>query len=190
MGYRLVTPPASLPVTVAEAKAHLRVDHNDEDEKIEALISAATSYLDGRSGVLHRCIVAQTWELTLDEFPTEEIEIPLGPVQSVTAVTYVDLSGATQTVSLTDYYVDVTSPTAWIVPQIEWPNTMQAANAVAVSFVAGTSVSSVPAAIKHAILLLVGHWFDNRNAVNVGNISSSLPFTVDALIAPFRRIYI
>lgn len=182
MGYRLITPPAATPVTLAEAKAQLRVDHNDEDGKIEALIAAATSYLDGRSGVLGRCIVSQTWELTLDAFPAEEIEIPLGPVQSVPALTYVDLAGATQTVNSGDYYLDTTSLTAWVMPEIEWPSTMEAANAVTVRFVAGTAVADVPPAIKHALLLLVSAWYDDR-------AGSGMPPAVDYLIAPFRRVF-
>lgn len=187
MGYRLVTAPASLPVTVSEAKAHLRVDHSDEDALIEGLIRAAVSHLDGRTGVLGRCIVTQTWELILDAFPFDAIEIPLGPVASVTSISYVDVNGATQTVSAETYYVDTSSLSAWIVPDDFWPETMDTANAVTVRFVAGTAAADVPAALKQAILLLIGSWYENRAAVNVGNITTTLPFTVDALIAPFCR---
>lgn len=183
MGYRLITPPAATPVTLAEAKQQLRVDHADEDAKIEALIAAATSYLDARSGVLGRCLVTQTWELTLDAFPAEEIEIPLGPVQSVASVTYVDTAGATQTVNASDYYLDNASPTAWVMPEITWPSTMAAANAVAVRFIAGTAVADVPPAIRHAVLLLVSHWYEDR-------VGAGTSPAVDALIAPFRRILI
>lgn len=190
MGYRLVTPPASTPITLAEAKSQLRVDHSDEDGKIEALIAAATSYLDGRTGVLGRCLVTQTWELTLDEFPAEEIELPLGPVASVTSVTYVDIAGVTQTVSESDYYVDNASLSAWVLPEIEWPNTMQAANAVTVRFVAGTAVADVPPALKHALLLLVAHWYENRQPVSIGGAPVEMPFAVDALLVPFRRVFV
>jgi hypothetical protein len=188
MGYRLIIPPSVLPVTLAEAKAQVRVDHSDEDSKIDALIAAAVSYLDGRSGVLGRCLVTQTWELTLDSFPDEEIELPIGPVQSVTSITYVDTFGAEQTISASDYYVDTTSLSAWVVPEVAWPDTMPAANAVTVRFVAGTSSAEVPAAIKHAVLLLVAHWYENRQPIAVGLSVAAMPMAVDALIAPFRRI--
>lgn len=187
MGYRLVTPPAALPVSLAEAKQHLRVDHSDDDVKISALISAAVSYLDARSGVLGRCIVTQTWELQLDEFPYEEIEIELGPVQSVTSVQYIDLNGATQTYASANYTVDVVSLVSRVLPVTEWPETKDIANAVVVRFVAGTSVASVPPAIKQAILLLVSHWYEERSTA--GTMSSLLPFTVEALIAPLRRTF-
>ena len=189
MGYRLVTPPAALPVTLAEAKQHLRVDHSDDDAKINALISAAVSYLDARSGVLGRCIVTQTWELQLDEFPDEEIEIALGPVQSVTSVHYTDQDGVTQVIASSEYDVDIVSLVARVLPVTSWPQAKAEANAVHVRFVAGTSAASVPQAIKQAILLLVSHWYEERSTVNVGNISSVLPFTVEALLTPFRRTF-
>lgn len=186
MGYRLITAPSADPVTLAEAKTHLRVDHSDEDARIASLIKAAVSYLDGRSGILGRCLVTQTLELVLDQFPTREIELPLGPVASVTFIKYVDSNGAEQTFSAGSYTVDLSSLTARAIPNTSWPATMAAANAVTVRYVAGTAAASVPEAIRQAILLLVGHWYENRQPV-AGSSVADLPFTVDALIAPFRR---
>lgn len=60
----LVTPPAEALVTLDHARAHLRVDHHDEDGRIEDLIAAATAHLDGRRGVLGRAIMPQTWAET------------------------------------------------------------------------------------------------------------------------------
>ena len=80
---RLVTPPASPPVSLAEAKAFLRVDHDAEDDLIAGIIAAATNLLDGRTGILGRCLEAQTWELAIDRFPSAEVQLPLGPVVSV-----------------------------------------------------------------------------------------------------------
>jgi uncharacterized phiE125 gp8 family phage protein len=181
MGYRLITAPESLPVTLAEAKAQLRVDHTDEDALITRLVKAATAYLDGRTGILGRCLVTQTWELTLDAFPAEEIELPLGPVQSVTSVKYVDTAGVTQTVPEADYYLDNASISAWVMPQIEWPDTMEAANAVTVRYVAGTAPAAVPDALRHAILVMVSAWYDKRAA-------GDMPLAAGALIAPHRVI--
>lgn len=186
MGYRLIAAATLQPVTLAEAKAHLRVDHTDEDDYITALIKAATSYLDGRSGVLGRCLVTQTWEMTLDAFPAKEIELPLGPVASLVSVKYIAVSGAEQTVPSGNYYVDTASLSARVVPEDTWPATMSAANAVTVRYVAGTAVEDVPAELGMAIRLLVGHWYANRQAVT-GATGTELPFGVGALIAPFRR---
>ena len=187
MGYRLVTAPATLPVTLAEAKAQCRVDHSDEDALLNRLIGAATAYLDGRTGILGRCLITQTWELVLDGFPADAIEIPLGPVQSVVSVTYVDTAGGTQTVAASDYYVDTSSLSAWVAPEITWPQTLQAPNVMRVQFVAGygAAPANVPEPIRHAILLLVGHWYQHRETVSPGP-TASVPMAFDALIAPFR----
>src|SRR5262245_61367182 len=94
MALRLLTPPDTPPVSLDEAKAHLRVDHTDDDNYITALIAAATTYLDGWNGVLGRAMITQEWELVLDAFPCgDAIEIPLGPLQDVSRVAYDDSAG-------------------------------------------------------------------------------------------------
>ena len=190
MGYRLITPPAAFPVTLAEAKAQCRVDHADDDAILNRLIAAATSYLDARAGVLNRCLINQTWELTLDAFPPDEIQIDLGPVQSIVDVNYDDPSGAAQSLVVTSYILDAASPTAWVVPQDDWPATIEAVNAVRVRFIAGYGGTSaaVPDAIRHAILMLVSHWYENREAV--GQPQAELPMAVTALLAPYRAIFV
>ncbi|MFN9743031.1 MAG: head-tail connector protein [Acidobacteriota bacterium] len=190
MGYRLITPPAAFPVTLAEAKAQCRVDHADDDAILNRLIAAATSYLDARAGVLNRCLINQTWELTLDAFPPDEIQIDLGPVQSIVDVNYDDPSGAAQSLVVTSYILDAASPTAWVVSQDDWPATIEAVNAVRVRFIAGYGGTSaaVPDAIRHAILMLVSHWYENREAV--GQPQAELPMAVTALLAPYRAIFV
>jgi uncharacterized phiE125 gp8 family phage protein len=189
MGYRQITPPSAQPVTLAEAKAQVRVDHSDEDALITRLTAAATSYLDGRTGILGRCLVTQTWELTLDAFPDGEIELPLGPVANVVSVTYVGTAGTTQTLASSNYYFDDASLSQWVVPVADWPDTKDVANAVTVRFIAGTAAASVPEAIRHAILLLIGHWYEQRSTVSVGMTVAEMPMAVDALLAPFRRVF-
>lgn len=179
MGYQLITAPTSDPVTLAEAKSQLRVDHSDEDARIASLIKAATAYLDGRTGILGRCLITQTWELLLDAFPDEDIEIPLGPVSSVTSIKYIDPNGIEQTIPGASYYVDTASLSAWVIPQDEWPLTMRTANAVAVRYVAGAAAAPEP--IRHAILLLVATWYENRS-------TGEIPAAFGALITPFRRL--
>lgn len=185
------TAPALTPISLAETKAHLRIDHPDEDALIAALIDAATSYFDAWTGILGRAMVTQTWDVSLDDFPSAAIHIPLGPVQSVSAVTYVDPAGITQTVSPTNYYVDTKSLDAWVVPNAEfsWPQTMYAPNVVTVRFVCGFGApAAVPQAIKQSMLLLIGHWYENREGSVLGTTVAELPFAVNALLAPFRRV--
>ena len=188
MGLVLVTPPASSPISLTEAKSHLRVDHSDEDTHIQLLIDAATTYLDGWTGILGRCLVAQTWDLYLDEFPGGSIQIPLAPLISVSSVTYTDTNGATQTVDSDDYTVDTYTPPGWVVPDstFTWPSTLDAVNAVKVRFVAGYS-GGVPAAIKAAMLLMVADLYENREPVVIGQAVSETR-AVQTILAPFRRV--
>lgn len=178
---RLVTPPAAAPVSLAEAKAFLRVDHSEEDDLIAGIIAAATGLLDGRTGILGRCLEAQTWELSLDAFPEAELQLPLGPVVSVESVTFADPAGAEATVSPTDYVLDAT-PTflGWIVPvaAFAWPETMAVINAVRVRFVAGRGT---PAAVKAAILDMVAGKYDERGG---GKLLSP---GIVADLSPYRR---
>lgn len=181
--------PASLPVTLAEAKAHCRVDSDDEDLLISALIDAATSHLDGWSGVLGRCIVSQTWRQDMGAFPVAEISLPFPDVTAVT-IAYTDTAGASQTLAGANYHLtaDGISAVVRLAEGASWPDTAARPDAVRVTMTAG--FSEVPAAIKVAILLHVGHLYENREAVVTGTIVADLPMAHAALIAPFRRIAI
>lgn len=190
MALRIITAPAATPVTLAEAKGQLRIDHSDDDIMIDRLIAASTTYLDGYAGILGQALVTQTWELVLDAFPCGPIQIPLGPLQSVTSVKYDDTNGDEQTFGPENYTVDTVSKPGWVVlnSDASWPSTLDAINAVRVRFVAG--FTDVPQVLRHAILMLVGHFYENRETTIVGTNAQALPFAVDALIAPFRRVSI
>ena len=94
--------PVAEPVTTAEAKLYMRVDHADEDAKIDTMVSAARQYIER---VTRRALVNTTFELKLDAFPTE-IRPPRSPLSSVSSITYVDTDGATQPLSASVYSVD------------------------------------------------------------------------------------
>lgn len=181
--------PATNPVTLASAKAHLRVDHFDDDTSIELLISAATAHLDGYTGILGRALVTQTWRQDFPAF-TDLLRLPLRPVASITSVTYYDADNTQQTLAGSVYglFADALGAYVALKPDQTFPSTYARRDAVSVTYVAGVADSAVPAAIKHAILLLVGHWYANREAVNVGNITTELPLAVDALLRPYRAV--
>lgn len=182
----LVTAPAEMPVSLAEAKAHLRVDGAGEDGLIGALILAATQHLDGWSGVLGRCLVTQEWRIVLPRFPVfprDEMRLPLAPVQSAT-ISY--FNGENISTTLASGF-DLAGERLMLSYGSTWPNTTWRADAVAVNFVAGYGEpEAVPAPIKQAILLMVGHWFQNREAAADKPVSA-LPMAVDSLISPYRR---
>lgn len=191
MALKLVTAPALL-VSVADTKLHLRVDSADEDAVIEGYLRAAIGWLDGWKGVLGLALKPQVWDLVYDEFPAEAIKIPLGPLISVDSVNYVDPTTEVETVwAAENYTVDTKSEPGWVVPGDNgWPEIFDCVNAVRLRFNCGHpdsgGLTTVPQPIIEAVLLLVGHWYKHREAVNVGNIVQEIPLTVRALIEPLR----
>lgn len=182
--------PATTPVTLTEAKLHLRLDHDSEDALVTMLIEAATAHLDGYAGILGRCLVTQTWKQEFDGF-ARTLRLPL-LAATISSITYLDDDGTTTTtVTSTNYALhhDALGSYVRFIDDYSIPGDLWETKAVAVTFTAGFgAAAAVPAAIKAAILLLVGHWYANREAVNIGNSTSSLPFAVDALLTPFRRV--
>ncbi|WP_426041508.1 head-tail connector protein [Brevundimonas sp. TWP2-3-4b1] len=179
--------PAVTPVTLAEAKAHLRVDHTDDDSLIGVLIEAATGHLDGWSGVLGRALVTQTWSQAFDAF-ADPLRLPM-LAKTVASVTYVNQAGATITVSSADYVLAADALGSFVecAYGVTWSSPRDQTRAVTVTFTAGEAAASVPSAIKAGILLMVGDLYANREGVVTGTITAINP-TVSALIAPYRRV--
>jgi uncharacterized phiE125 gp8 family phage protein len=160
----LVTPPATDPVTLAQAKARCRVTTDDEDADLTALIAEATAAAEAECG---RQFSPATYTLALDEFPRLDdgradcIRLPRPPCSAVTWVKYFDAAGAEQTMSAVDYYTAVAGEPARIVPVNGWPATQaNRPEAVTVRFVAG--FATIPAAVRSAILEIVAHRWKNR----------------------------
>jgi uncharacterized phiE125 gp8 family phage protein len=173
-------PPATTPVSLSEAKAHLRVDHADEDAFITSLVAAATEHLDGWSGVLGRALITQTWRQDFAEWE-DALRLPLLPVQSAT-VTYVDRDGATQTLASSEWVLLADGAGAFISPVGEWPE----GSTIKVTFVAGYgNAAAVPAPLKAAILMMVSGLYENREDKVRGMAENRV---VAALIAPYRRV--
>jgi len=190
MGLMLVTPPAEEPVSLADAKAHLRVDISDDDALIATLIKAARELFENYT---RRALVTQTWDLVLDAFPAErELELPRPPLQSVTSITYKEADGSVQTFPTSEYVVDTSGMFGRVVLKSAstWPSVqLWPAGAVTVRFVAGYGgASGVPQAAKHAILLMVAYWYENREAVAVqpGVIAKELPMAYERLMWQLR----
>lgn len=180
--------PDETPVSVPDAKLHLRVDHSEDDALIEAFIAAATEHLDGWTGTLGRAIVTQTWEQNYAGF-SPELRLPLGPVDAVSSIQYFDADNASQTLPETEYTTLTDAAGTYIVPAVgkSWPSTYSRPIAVTVTYVAGLEADEVPAPIKTAILLMVALWYENREAATEASLSE-LPFGVKALLAPYRRV--
>jgi len=179
--------PAESILTTAEARAHLRVTSSDEDTYISSLIAAAEAYLDGYSGILGRALVTQTWSQSFDGFPAcGELRLPLGNVQSVSSVSYYDESNNAQTFSSYSVVTDARGPKLALDADASWPGTYNRPDAVTVTWVCGYGdASDIPEAIIHAAKLLIGQWFDHREA---GGEEGEASFAVSALLKPFRKV--
>ena len=166
MGLRLITPPVAEPVSLAEVKADLRIDHTDDDVRLARLITEARQSIDGPRTSFMRSLMPQTWELVLDGYPISEIRLPTAPVASITSIKYDDADGVEQTISANDYYLDEASEPPWVVPAATgWPvGTLAAVNAVRVRFVSGyANADAVPGDIKGAIRLKVQQAYDGTD---------------------------
>lgn len=190
MGLVLLTGPAEEPVTVDEAKAHLRVDSAADDALIGSLITGAREYVES---FLRRALVTQTWDLFMDEFPAGDVvELPWPRLRTVESIQYHDAAGSSTTFSSSNYIVDAVSEPGRVVLKsgVSWPAVeLRAVNGFQVRFTAGYGgASAVPQGVKRAILLLVGAMYENREEVIVaqGVSIASLPFGTWALLRPHR----
>jgi uncharacterized phiE125 gp8 family phage protein len=189
---RVATQPAVEPVTLAEAKSHLRVDTSTDDAYVGTLITAAREWTEA---YLNRSLIHRQYVMTLESFPVsdDEVSLPMPPMATAGTTTAVSLtytlqSGATATLSTATYRVSRYSTPGEIqtIYGGTWPaNQIEDENAVSVTWWAGYGAtgSSVPASIRHAILMLVGYWYENRSTVLVGSISKPLEFAVESLLS-------
>jgi len=188
-GRTLVTAPTEEPVTRALAIAHLR-DNPDTDQAdyIDQLIPSAREVVEEK---LWRSLCTQTWDFFFEAFPCGDIDVPLAPLRSVASISYVDADGVSQTLSSSLYSVDATSEPGRIRPAYNevWPATRDSTmKAVTVRAVCGYgSAANVPYKVKQAILLVVGDYFNNRESVVVGTISSRIEGALDSLLADHMR---
>jgi uncharacterized phiE125 gp8 family phage protein len=188
MALVLTTAPLTEPVSLDDAKLHLRVDIDTDDTLINALIIAARQHIEN---VLNRSLITQTWDLWLDEFPGDDyIELPKPPLSSVSSLKYYDTSDTVATWAAANYFVDTKSEPGrlCLAYGITWPTTtLRDFNGVDITFVAGYgAATAVPKPIKQAMLLLIGHLYEHREAVTTGQITT-VPMAVDALIYPYRN---
>ena len=203
MPMQLITPPAAEPVSLAEAKLHLRVDFDEDDALIQALISAARQAAEM---LTQRQLVTARWRMVLDSFPGPSlmgvpagqtftlpghaILIPKSPLQSVVEIRYLDMAGVSQVMPSAHYTVDKACEPGRITPvfgQI-WPVALPQIGAVSVTFDAGYgSAADVPEGLKSWIKLRLGSLYAHREEVASmarGRIDL-LPF-VDGLLDPYK----
>ena len=186
----LVTSPTAEPVSLTEAKDHLRVTTTDDDTYISALITVARKYIEEANSI---SVINQTWDYWLNWFP-DEIELPRSPLSSITSITYTDTDGAEQTLATSVYTVDSDSLPGRVYEAFNqsWPTTRAIPKAIKIRFVGGYSAaaSGVPSNLTQAILLMIGHWYESREPIVVGTITSEIPLAAKALMAPYKMVQI
>lgn len=205
MPLQLVSTPAGEPVSLSEAKAHLRVEGDEENALIGSLISAARQAVETLTA---RQLLTARWRLVLDAFPGASpwvselgasfslpghaVLLTKCPVQSVVSVQYLEMNGTWATMAATDWVLDTSCEPARLTPVFgrTWPCTLPQIGAVTVTFDAGYGATgaAVPEPIKQAIKLLVGTYYVNReHAVMMPGVSLvSLPMGFEALLQPYR----
>ncbi|MBO9321651.1 MAG: phage head-tail connector protein [Roseiflexus sp.] len=181
----VAVPPTTEPVSLTEAKAHCRVDGADEDSLIESLIATARNVVEEQIG---RALITQTLELRIDAWPIL-LYLPRPPVISVDSITYTDDNGVTAILDPDAYMLRTGVEPAYIRFNSARLPTVNLADdaAITVRYIAGYGVAAqkVPRSIRHAILLLVGHYYANREAVAPG-AQTVLPYAVETLLAPYK----
>ena len=182
---QIVTPPASEPLTLSEVKEFLRVDHSDDDATLAIFITAARQLCESYTRL---ALMPTTFEEYFDDFPQytgtykDEIRLSRSPVSAVTYVKYIDGNETTITASASDYKTDLISQPARISPDNGWFGTYETINAVFIRYVAGyADAASVPAPLKHGMLLVIGDMYENRT-----DSVKRLPTAAEYLWNPYR----
>ena len=194
MALVLTSGPAVEPVSLAEAKTHLRVDGSAEDTLISSLIITSRLHVEAALGL---ALITQSWSCFLDAWPASAssgsvVKLPLRPVQAIAGVLLYGPDESVETIAPETYLLDGAGVPPRLVRQgaLAWPAPKRTANAIEIAFVAGygDAAADVPAPIRQAILLLVAHWYEHREPVEIGSSLAAVPQMVSELLHPYRMI--
>ncbi len=185
-----LTGPAAEPLSLAEAKAHLRLTSADEDGLLSRLIIAARQHIESHTGL---SLIRQQLLCTHDTWPEgESLTLSPYPVISIDALRILNEDGDPTSIPLAHTYLAATPRPARLVLRQgrRWPRLERAAGGIHVHLTAGfgPSAADVPEPLRHAAALLMAHWYEHREPVNPGEAPVPVPLSVDALLAPYRRM--
>ncbi len=186
VGLSVATAPAIEPLTLDDARTHLRIDHNTLDSKLIRLIRVARQHAESMTG---RALITQTIDVTYNRFCTH-ITIPRGNLQSITSVKYQDQDDTEQTLDSSVYRVDTALDPGRI--QLDygqsWPDLYPVDATITIRAVVGygAAAEDVPEEIKEAMLLMVGHWLNNEEASIMGVSLQPIPMGAEMLLDQYR----
>ena len=183
----LITPPAVEPVSLADAKAYLRVATSDDDDVIAALIAGARVHVEAQT---RRALITQTWRIVRDGWPDDgRLAIVPVPLASIAAARVHREDGSTQTVDVAAFAIDNAAAPA-TVSFVPWslPLPRRAAGGIEIDVTVGYggAATDVPEPLRQAIRLLVAHWYENRGLIAIGHDVAVMPLSVAALISSYR----
>ena len=185
----LLAGPAEEPVSLAEARAFLRLDSEAEDGLVSTLVAAARLHVESVTG---RALVNQSWRLVLDAWPTDcVVTLPVSPLVSLTAITAYDEDGDDHPLPMAQF-----EAAAGVTPaRLNLPRTvagmpvLRERFGIEVDYVAGFGeADDVPSDLKRGVLALVAHWFEHRDAVLVAGSGAVIPPGFNQMISPYRQV--
>jgi uncharacterized phiE125 gp8 family phage protein len=187
MALVMITSPATEPLSVAEAKAHLRVDGTAEDVLIASLVLTSRLHIEAALGL---ALITQGWKLILDRWPKgPSVPLPLRPVQSIASVQVLAADGTPATLAASDYLLEGQGvPPRLVRTGVIWPEPGRAAAGIEIAMTAGfgDGAADVPEPVRQALLLLVAHWYEHRDPIEIGSPETAIPRAVSELLLPFR----
>lgn len=183
----LLTAPAIEPVSLADAKAYLRIEHDDDDDTLAALIAGARIHVETQT---RRALITQSWRLIRDAWPADgRIAIAPVPLRALTAARVYRPDGSTQALDVAVFIADTAgAPATLSFPSgaLPAPGRVVAGIELDVEIGYGAAPGDVPEPLRQAIRILVAHWYENRGLAAVGHEIAVLPATASALIMPYR----
>ena len=186
------TEPTVEPLEIDNIKYHLRLeqDYNDDDVTLFSLRKAVRQWTER---FLNRALITQTLDYYMDAFPGGDYyELPRPPLQTITTLQYTDYNGDASTLTEdTEFVKDTDSEPGRIVLEYNytWPtDTLHPRNPILTRYVAGygAAASDVPEAIRQAMLMLLTHWYEQRQPISMGVSPVNVAMTVKSLLFPYR----
>lgn len=191
MTLALISGPTTEPVTLAEAKDHCRLESSADDAIVASLITTSRLHVEAALGL---ALLSQRWKLTRHAWPAlGTLRMPLRPVLAVDSITVADQDGTRVELDRASWFFEndprgvsslrPVAPGRWPEPGIRY-------GGIAIDFEAGYGRESadVPGPIRHAILMLVAHWYENREPSAVHTAAATIPSSISALLAPYKKV--
>jgi len=186
----LIDPPMVEPISLSEAKEQLRVDFDDDDSIIARLISTAVAFTDAK-GALGKAMITQKWRQYVGQ-QTGAVRLLINPVQTVTRIRFFDPDGNEQNDNVQNYNVFATNGFTIIQPKpgFDWPETENRPDAIGIEYEAGfgDEAEDVPQTVRHALMMLIGHWYERRENTGDGK-AQTVPFGFEELIGIERSCW-